>query len=136
MATVRDLWTKRNPNTESRTKRIHSERWGVGKRWQAVWIENGREATKSFATRDEAELWAARAEVGKQTAPGSPKTKQTSHSPTYGILGSPLKETSPTKPNATTSATGMSTSDHNGDKPPVHTFNARSSTPGYPRSRQ
>lgn len=56
MATVRDLWTKRNPNTTSKTKRIRSARWGVGKRWQAVWIENGREATKTFETRDEAEL--------------------------------------------------------------------------------
>lgn len=65
MAYVRDLWMKKNPDKTSRIKKVRSARCGKGKRWQAVWIENGHEATKTFETRDEAELWAARAEVGK-----------------------------------------------------------------------
>lgn len=64
MAYVRDLWTKPNPDKTSRIKRVHSTRWGKGKRWQTVWVENGRETTKTFTTRNEAELYAARTEVG------------------------------------------------------------------------
>ncbi|OLN15562.1 hypothetical protein BUE64_06960 [Corynebacterium diphtheriae subsp. lausannense] len=50
MAYVRDIWMKKNPDQTSRIKKVRSARWGVGKRWQAVWIENGREATKTFET--------------------------------------------------------------------------------------
>ncbi|AEX66487.1 hypothetical protein [Corynebacterium diphtheriae] len=65
MAFVRDLWTKPNPNATSRTKRIRSARWGKGKRWQAVWVKNGKHVTTSCHTKDEAELHIARASVGQ-----------------------------------------------------------------------
>lgn len=65
MAYVRDLWMKKNPDKTSRIKKVRSARWGKGKRWQAVWIENGNEITKTFHNHDEAELYAARAEVGQ-----------------------------------------------------------------------
>lgn len=64
MANVRDLWTKKNPDTTSRKKRIQNSRWGIGKRWQVEWIENGKRITKTFDNRDAAELHASRAEVG------------------------------------------------------------------------
>ncbi|AKN76028.1 Phage integrase [Corynebacterium ulcerans FRC58] len=65
MAYIRDLWMKKNPDQTSRIKKVRSARWGKGKRWQAVWVENGNEITKTFHTHDEAELYAARAEVGQ-----------------------------------------------------------------------
>lgn len=66
MANVRDLWTKQNPDKTSRTKRIHSARWGVGKRWQVVWTEAGVPVSETFTTRDAAEEFAAGVVV-KQT---------------------------------------------------------------------
>lgn len=54
MADVRDLWTKRNPDKDSRIKKVKSARWGIGKRWQAVWEENGRTVTATFDTEDAA----------------------------------------------------------------------------------
>ncbi|CAB0925798.1 Tyrosine recombinase XerC [Corynebacterium diphtheriae] len=65
MAYVRDLWMKKNPDKTSRIKKVRSARWGKGKRWQAVWVENGNEITRSFDNKDAAELYAARAEVGQ-----------------------------------------------------------------------
>lgn len=64
MAYVRDLWMKANPDRGSRIKKIRSARWGHGKRWQAVWEENGRTVTATFETYDEADLHASRAVVG------------------------------------------------------------------------
>ena len=52
-ANVRDLWTKINPDKTSRTKRVHSARWGIGKRWQGVLVSETlttRDATEEFAT--------------------------------------------------------------------------------------
>jgi integrase len=46
MARVVDLWHKKD--------RTRSTLYGVGKRWQAVWVEDGKERKKSFATKDEA----------------------------------------------------------------------------------
>ncbi|WP_394253684.1 tyrosine-type recombinase/integrase [Arthrobacter pityocampae] len=46
MARVVDLW--------HRNDRTRSTLYGVGKRWQAVWVEDGRERKKSFSTKDEA----------------------------------------------------------------------------------
>lgn len=65
MAYVRDLWMKKNPDQTSRIKKVRSARWGKGKRWQAVWVENGNETTRSFDNKDAAELHAARTEVGQ-----------------------------------------------------------------------
>ncbi|AKK04557.1 site-specific recombinase XerD [Corynebacterium mustelae] len=61
MAHVRDQWTKPGEGN----KRIRTSRWGKGKRWLAVWNENGREVTKAFDTLDAAKLYASRAEVGQ-----------------------------------------------------------------------
>ena len=69
MSHVRDQWTKRDPNG----KRVKSSRWGKGKRWLAVWVENGKEVTKAFDTLDAAQLHASRAAVGQ--AEGSWITK-------------------------------------------------------------
>lgn len=65
-ATVRDLWTKQNPDKTSRTTRVHSARWGIGKRWQVVWTEAGVPVSETFTTRDAAEEFAANVVV-KQT---------------------------------------------------------------------
>lgn len=76
MAHVRDQWTKRNPDPTSRKKRIKSARWGKGKRWLAVWMENGREVTKAFATHDAAEAHCARVEVGQDQGTWISKDKR------------------------------------------------------------
>lgn len=64
MAYVRDLWTKQNPDKNSRIKKVRSARWGHGKRWQAVWEEDGKTVTASFDSYDEADLHVSRAVVG------------------------------------------------------------------------
>ena len=61
MAHVRDLWTK--PGAQGR--RVRSRRWGQGKRWQAVWVENGKKVTKTFDSVDAARLYVSRTEVGQ-----------------------------------------------------------------------
>ncbi|WP_367119109.1 tyrosine-type recombinase/integrase, partial [uncultured Corynebacterium sp.] len=65
-ASVRDLWTKKNPDKTSRTTRVHSARWGIGKRWQVVWTEAGVPVSETFTTKDAAEEFAAGVVV-KQT---------------------------------------------------------------------
>lgn len=65
MARVKDLWTKRNPDKNSQIKRVKTKRWGVGKRWQTIWMENGKEVSASFDSRDAAELKASQVEVGQ-----------------------------------------------------------------------
>lgn len=76
MAHVRDQWTKPNPDKTSRKKRIKSTRWGKGKRWLAVWMENGREVTKAFTTQDAAEAHCARVEVGQDQGTWITKDKR------------------------------------------------------------
>lgn len=44
-------------------RKVRSARYGKGKRWQARWIEAGREKSKMFATRDAAEGHLALVEV-------------------------------------------------------------------------
>lgn len=51
MGHVRDRWTDPNPDGGRRTR---NDRWGKGKRWQARWIENGREEVKAFDNKDAA----------------------------------------------------------------------------------
>lgn len=60
MAYVRDLWTRLNSDKTSKKKRIQGDRWGKGKHWQVTWVEGGRRATKTFAMRDSAELFASK----------------------------------------------------------------------------
>lgn len=76
MAWVKDLWTKKNPNKDSRTKRVRSARWGIGKRWMAVWIEDGREVGETFETRDAAELFASQVDVGQDDGTWITKDKR------------------------------------------------------------
>lgn len=63
MAYVRDTWKRLNPETG---KKVRSARWGRGKRWQAVWTENGREVTQAFSSYDAAEAFLARTSVSKE----------------------------------------------------------------------
>lgn len=52
MGHIRDRWMTRN----AQGRKIRTERWGKGKRWQARWIgPDGRERVQACATRDEAE---------------------------------------------------------------------------------
>ena len=61
MAYVRDLWTVVGPMG----RRVRSARWGQGRRWQAVWVENGKTITKMFDSADAATLYVSRTEVGQ-----------------------------------------------------------------------
>lgn len=63
MAHIKDLWTAENPQNPGR--RIRTSRWGRGKRWQVRWYENGQRVTKTFETRDAAELYRSRVETGQ-----------------------------------------------------------------------
>lgn len=62
MAHIRDLWTRPNPNGPGK---LRTPRYGIGKRWQVRWVENGKQTTQTFATKDAAELHAARVETGQ-----------------------------------------------------------------------
>lgn len=76
MARVKDLWTKRNPDPTSRIKRVRTARWGVGKRWQTIWEENGVEVSQTFDTEDAARLKAAQVEVGQSEGTWITKDKR------------------------------------------------------------
>ncbi|WP_259343856.1 hypothetical protein [Corynebacterium diphtheriae] len=88
MAFVRDLWTKPNPNATSRTKRIRSARWGKGKRWQAVWVENGKHVTTSCQPKTKLNFTSHAHPLAKPMAPRLLKTNSMSHSKTCGMYGS------------------------------------------------
>lgn len=60
MAHVRDVWMKKGPNG----RKVRSDRWGKGKRWQVRWIENGVEQSHMFGSKDAAEDKAAKLELG------------------------------------------------------------------------
>lgn len=70
MSHIRDRWTSVGPSG----RKVRNDRWGKGKRWQARWIERGREASASFATRDAAEAHLARVAVD---GPAPVRTAQT-----------------------------------------------------------
>lgn len=57
MGYVRDRWTDANPDGPSaRPRRIHNQRWGKGRRWQAIWTDAvGRRQAKACTSKDEAE---------------------------------------------------------------------------------
>lgn len=76
MAHVRDDWTKPNPDKTSRKTRVRSARWGKGNRWRAVWEENGRKVSKTFATQDAAEAWCAKVTVGQEQGTWITKDKR------------------------------------------------------------
>ncbi|MFF2049928.1 hypothetical protein ACFVUR_19190, partial [Stenotrophomonas bentonitica] len=65
MAQIVDQWTKRvedgtNADGSKRYRKVHSDRWGKGKRWLARWDENGRRVSQSFETKDGAEAFLSR----------------------------------------------------------------------------
>ena len=64
MASIRDLWTKPNPDKTS-NKRIPGARWGKGKRWQVRWEESGKPVSQTFTSHDAALTFKARVEVGQ-----------------------------------------------------------------------
>ncbi len=66
MAHIEDRWMKPGPAG----RKIKSDRYGTGKRWQAVWNEpDGTRRRKSFTTKDEAE--AALADIRVSQLAGS-----------------------------------------------------------------
>lgn len=65
MTHIEDRWT--SPGKDGRER---NARWGSGKRWRARWVEaNGKERSKAFTTKADAELWVSRVEV--DTASGT-----------------------------------------------------------------
>lgn len=73
MAHIEDRWTKPTDDGRERT-----DRWGQGKRWRARWREpNGKERSRTFATKADAELWLDRTGVsisaGQYVAPAAGK---------------------------------------------------------------
>lgn len=56
---VQDLWMRPGPNG----RKIRTDRWDKGKRWQARWQEAGREKAKVFTTKEAAEQHLAMVEV-------------------------------------------------------------------------
>ncbi|WIM67960.1 hypothetical protein QP027_00740 [Corynebacterium breve] len=92
MAHVRDLWTKPNPDKTSRKKRVCSARWGVGRRWQVIWDENGKRTTATFQTEDAANDYKARVEVGQTDGTWITKDKA---AVTFGDLWDPWIESKP-----------------------------------------
>ena len=63
MGHIKDLWTRPNPANPT-GRRIRNNRWGSGKRWIAVWYEDGIEVSKTFDSLDAAKLHLSRAELG------------------------------------------------------------------------
>ena len=63
-------------------KPLAGKRWGVGRRWQARWTEDGREHAKTFAAKDAAQLWLSEKDLGHPrvragaSRTGSPRATQ------------------------------------------------------------
>ena len=70
MGHVRDRWMVTGPSG----RKVRSERWGHGKRWQARWTERGVEKARTFTTRDAAEAHLAKVQV---QGPDRPVTRLT-----------------------------------------------------------
>lgn len=58
---VRDRWTQPGQNG----RRVRTERWGRGRRWQAVWTEAGVRRASTFASKDAALQHLALVETGQ-----------------------------------------------------------------------
>lgn len=61
MGFTKDLWTRKEKQPDGKFKRVQGARWGVGKRWLAVWLDpEGDERSKAFKVKAAADLyWAA-----------------------------------------------------------------------------
>lgn len=73
MARVRDLWMSKDSNGK---KTVRTSRYGKGKRWLAVWDENGREVSATFTTFEAAESAIANAHVSKENGTYIPKANR------------------------------------------------------------
>lgn len=73
MARVRDLWMRKD---DRGNKTIRTARYGKGKRWLAVWDENGREVSKLFRTEDAANSAIANARVAQENGTYIPKANR------------------------------------------------------------
>jgi integrase len=59
-AGVEDRWTKTVRDDQGNRQKVPSERHGKGLRWMARWVDaDGREQTKSFARKADAQKWLA-----------------------------------------------------------------------------
>lgn len=66
MARVRDLWFKTVTDLDGAKKREKTARHGKGKRWLAIWTDlEGREQTRAFAKKSEAERHGSLMEADK-----------------------------------------------------------------------
>lgn len=87
MAYVVDLWTKKNPDkSPGAPSKIPGARWGVGKRWQVRWRENGKWTTASFEHEDAADLFCSKITVGQHEGTWITKDKKEI---TFGDLWEP-----------------------------------------------
>lgn len=60
MGHMRDRWTQPGPNG----RRVHSDRWGKGKRWQVRWDTPEGQRSKAFVSKDAARDWLAEQQLG------------------------------------------------------------------------
>lgn len=60
MAHVRDVWMTKGPNG----RKVRTDQWGKGKRWQVRWVETGVERSKMYGSKDAAEARKAELELG------------------------------------------------------------------------
>jgi hypothetical protein len=68
---VEDRWTKTVRDEHGNTKKVPSTRRGKGLRWMARWVhDEGREQTKSFSRKADAQSW-LNTEVTAKLATGS-----------------------------------------------------------------
>ncbi|GLW96091.1 N-terminal phage integrase SAM-like domain-containing protein [Microtetraspora sp. NBRC 16547] len=64
MAFVKDLWTKTVRHPDGKTEKVKSARYGVGKRWLAVWLDPvGKEVSTAFERKADAEKKASSMET-------------------------------------------------------------------------
>ncbi|WP_055478094.1 tyrosine-type recombinase/integrase [Sphaerimonospora mesophila] len=64
MAFVKDLWTKTVRHSDGRTEKVKTARYGVGKRWLAVWLDpDGKEVSAAFERKADAEKKASAMEA-------------------------------------------------------------------------
>ncbi len=76
MGHIRDRWTKPNPDATSRKKRLRTSQWGKGKRWQAIWEEDGQRRYEAFENQDAARLHLAQVEAGQAAGTWITKDKK------------------------------------------------------------
>lgn len=70
MGHVRDRWMKPGPNG----RKIRSDRWGTGLRWQVRWETATGQRSKAFATKDAATSWLAEQIAGVERRTASTET--------------------------------------------------------------